>query len=318
MIKFRRAKGKRCVLTVIAVASAALSIGAATALADPLNPLGPVTLLSDPNETFAQAVVDEVKANPTSLPAWVGVLSGMLENLQAGQVVEGLGASSPDAAQGQVQAALDCLSGLDANACEVNPDSLITLPDVGLPPLPTITLPGLLAAIKSSTLAPAVAPRASSAMNPAKFPTHGHAINNRRSWTTYYADEFKNCSITGCDVLDRVSANLLVDPGAKTTKFSTHMTYFPKTTGIFGEVHFEVWALCHRSLQQCGNENSPSLEDQKNHTWNLSSSTPMNGDYLTHAAVFWAEIIPGSGVYSASKAKTGTAKCNKRDNRCRY
>jgi hypothetical protein len=99
------------------------------------------------------------------------------------------------------------------------------------------------------------------------------------------------------------------------------MTYAPNNDNIFDHVHFEVWSMCGKSLRKCGQRNGPDLDDQKLHNWSLRSNPAMFGDFLTNAAIFWAEVYPRSGIYTGfqNRSKTGTAKCRRRpDTSCRY
>jgi hypothetical protein len=236
-----------------------------------------------PDQTFQQSVVDYVQQNPASQAGVVSTLESMRTNLEAGQDV-----NVPDA--------VTSADGLD----EVN---------------------GALASLATpltGTSAP-MSPAASASIDPAGFALKGSPVDElyweMDQGTFYMKGEY--CDPTGCTLTDKITAGVRTDPGAATSKFSATLSYFPNNRH-YSKVHFDTWALCHYSLDQCGMDPNPqTITNKSSYTWYLSSNYRVRGAYLSHAFRLWGYFGP-SGMWDYTSAKTDRALCARHDNVCKY
>jgi hypothetical protein len=80
--------------------------------------------------------------------------------------------------------------------------------------------------------------------NPNSFPVRGAPGGSRLYWTgmsLIIAGRF--CGPSGCSAdTDRITSRVTVDPGARTTRFSSTNLYAPNS-GAFGDRHLQLWAI---------------------------------------------------------------------------
>jgi len=159
--------------------------------------------------------------------------------------------------------------------------------------------------------------------DPGGFPVDGAACNDFRSWCfgTYgKSGQFvlgrTVCNNDTCYLADEVTGTATVDPGAVTTKV-TGQTYYIVNSGGFSHIHMEAWALCYRSLEDCGNNNSDD-NPTKAHPWYVDSVIPLNspGDHGAWAVALWAR--ENTGGYDGVGARTTLAACGRSDKICTW
>jgi hypothetical protein len=128
----------------------------------------------------------------------------------------------------------------------------------------------------------------------------------------------RHCENGECVVPEKLKASLMVDPGALTSVVNARLTTIHLQPGsYFDNVHFQWWVLCYRNQEVCGGPQNESFGNSTSITWRTGSNVLLRGDKVTHAFIFWARLIPANRYYG-DKAKTGTATCLKRSNKCRY
>jgi hypothetical protein len=193
---------------------------------------------------------------------------------------------------------------------EATLEQMLTNLKLGLPvTVPTASTPDVSLTDVEDALA-SVEATAASRQPPSAYPERGSASNGYLSWNMpsgTFLLEGGYCDSNGCPTTDKISASVVTDPGAVTSRFNSNVVYFPDH-GHFRNVHFETYVLCYKNLQQCGDENQ-SNNANGSQTWYLSSNVNLQGDKITHAFTLWGQFTPTGSGYSYSRARTGTGTC---------
>ncbi len=273
------------------------TINTPTVRPPPPPPSGGFWFASAGHASFAQAIDQDVREHPADYSKVRQLLEAMLARLAAGRSAGNALPSNPQAARRQVLAAL---RGLPTRGFAVSAASM----------------PSSFSAASPS------ASTASTSEHPSKFGKRGRATNARLIWEMPFALNAVHCDESGCFIEEELRAELQVSPGARTTKMNARLTTLdPKHVNVFDNVHFEGYVLCYRSQETCGGPTNSQNFGRSSTITNylLHSDVLLRGHLVTHAFIFFAHLKPrGPKYYASDKAKTGTASCLKRSNKCRY
>lgn len=147
--------------------------------------------------------------------------------------------------------------------------------------------------------------------DPNSFPVIGTPGSGKSSWSGMILTYKRELCGMPCDLTDKYTSKVTVNPGARSSSFTSTNTYFP-SSGNFENKHFQMWAINRGNL--VGDDNTDNLPAKGYNS--LESDKLLNGTVLTSALTLW--IFSKTRGWVADGAKTRDATCRAAPNNACY
>jgi hypothetical protein len=149
---------------------------------------------------------------------------------------------------------------------------------------------------------------------PKNFPFNGYGCDvdgpYYSHWCGKYVLDVDYCDPKGCELEDRITAKVTVDPGVKKSRVVYKSLYSPDHRD-FTDIHFEWWTLCYGHADVCGHHDTENFKGSSSGTFYPESDVHLYGDRLAHAFELWAYSTQ-TGEFVGDPGRTGTALCEER------
>jgi hypothetical protein len=152
--------------------------------------------------------------------------------------------------------------------------------------------------------------------DPNTFPIRGQRGSGGLYWTATFITQLYYCG-SSCDVTDKYTSNVTINPGATVTQIVSRNLYFPDS-GNLQNKHFQMWAVCRGVV--CEDKDTGDLPDLPNTGYDyLRDYGDRHGNVLTIALTLWTYWTPLAD-YASDSGKTHDCTCETTSvgNACMY
>jgi hypothetical protein len=141
--------------------------------------------------------------------------------------------------------------------------------------------------------------------NPNTFPIRGQKGSGGLYWTATFITQLEYCG-SSCDITDKLTSNVTINPGATVTQIISRNLYFPDS-GNLQNRHYQMWAVCRGVI--CANQNTGDLpltpDTGRDYLRNYGDR---HGNVLTVGLTLWTYWIPLAD-YASDSGKTHDCTC---------
>lgn len=162
--------------------------------------------------------------------------------------------------------------------------------------------------------------------DPDSFPVNGNPGAGNTYWTQMKPGlgsklcRTENIIFSRCDVTDKASTAITINPGSVSNRVTWSMNYSPNE-GYFSQIHIDFFVLNHGVIVGRGTTNDLGSYAGSMTVYN---DIDLHGKEMEVAAQVWAMTADGEWIWDG--AKTGVAKCDaisvdpngEPNNICRY